>query len=114
VGRPALYATTRQFLDDLGVESLDQLPAMDGSAGQLAMLEQIEFGMPDAAIPEDVEQTQDSAAPAEMDAEAGPVMGLTSSGGSLVQGNEPADVAVETLSSGDPLVGDADARQTNE
>ncbi len=29
-GRPALYATTRQFLDDLGVASLDQLPALDG------------------------------------------------------------------------------------
>jgi segregation and condensation protein B len=28
-GRPALYATTRQFLDDLGVSSLDQLPALD-------------------------------------------------------------------------------------
>jgi segregation and condensation protein B len=27
-GRPALYATTRQFLDDLGLKSLDQLPAM--------------------------------------------------------------------------------------
>ncbi|MBO9643873.1 MAG: SMC-Scp complex subunit ScpB, partial [Pseudacidovorax sp.] len=27
VGRPALYATTRQFLDDLGLASLDQLPA---------------------------------------------------------------------------------------
>lgn len=25
-GRPALYATTRQFLDDLGLRSLDQLP----------------------------------------------------------------------------------------
>ena len=45
VGRPALYATTRQFLDDLGVESLDQLPAMDSPAGQIAMLEQIEFGV---------------------------------------------------------------------
>jgi segregation and condensation protein B len=30
-GRPALYATTRQFLDDLGVASLDQLPPLDGS-----------------------------------------------------------------------------------
>ncbi len=30
-GRPALYATTRQFLDDLGVASLDQLPLLDGS-----------------------------------------------------------------------------------
>lgn len=45
VGRPGLYATTRQFLDDLGLESLDQLPAMDNAAGQASMLEQIEFGM---------------------------------------------------------------------
>lgn len=27
-GRPALYATTRQFLDDLGLTSLEQLPAL--------------------------------------------------------------------------------------
>ena len=32
VGRPALFATTRQFLDYLGLESLDQLPALDGPA----------------------------------------------------------------------------------
>lgn len=30
VGRPALFATTRQFLDDLGLESLDQLPLLEG------------------------------------------------------------------------------------
>lgn len=29
-GRPALFATTRQFLEDLGLESLDQLPTLDG------------------------------------------------------------------------------------
>lgn len=28
-GRPALYATTRQFLDDLGLASLDQLPPLE-------------------------------------------------------------------------------------
>ena len=28
-GRPALYATTRQFLDDLGLRSLDELPPLD-------------------------------------------------------------------------------------
>jgi segregation and condensation protein B len=28
-GRPALYATTRQFLDDLGLKSLDQLPSLE-------------------------------------------------------------------------------------
>ncbi|NPC54009.1 SMC-Scp complex subunit ScpB [Caenimonas soli] len=36
-GRPALFATTRQFLDDLGIESLDQLPLLD-SPGQQAAL----------------------------------------------------------------------------
>jgi segregation and condensation protein B len=29
-GRPALFATTKQFLDDLGLASLDQLPLLDG------------------------------------------------------------------------------------
>ena len=39
-GRPALYATTRQFLDDLGLDSLDRLPLLDGtpSAQVLAAL----------------------------------------------------------------------------
>jgi len=32
VGRPALYATTRQFLDDLGLASLDQLPLIESPA----------------------------------------------------------------------------------
>lgn len=32
-GRPALYATTRQFLDDLGILSLSELPALE--SGQL-------------------------------------------------------------------------------
>ena len=50
VGRPALYATTRQFLDDLGVESLDQLPVLSSGEGEGAMLEQIEFGLSDSAV----------------------------------------------------------------
>ncbi|MDE2297862.1 MAG: SMC-Scp complex subunit ScpB [Burkholderiales bacterium] len=32
-GRPALLATTRQFLDDLGLASLEQLPLMAGGTG---------------------------------------------------------------------------------
>jgi segregation and condensation protein B len=31
-GRPALYATTRQFLDDLGLSSLAELPPIDAGA----------------------------------------------------------------------------------
>ena len=32
-GRPALLATTRQFLDDLGLSGLDQLPTLEGADG---------------------------------------------------------------------------------
>ena len=49
VGRPALYATTRRFLDDLGVESLAELPAMDRPPVHPAMSEQIESGMGEAS-----------------------------------------------------------------
>ena len=38
VGRPGLYATTRQFLDDLGLESLDQLPMLDTPSEQAASM----------------------------------------------------------------------------
>lgn len=31
VGRPALFATTKQFLDDLGLASLDQLPMLESA-----------------------------------------------------------------------------------
>ncbi|WP_370652444.1 SMC-Scp complex subunit ScpB [Aquabacterium sp.] len=37
-GRPGLYATTRHFLDDMGLKSLDQLPALDGMLGAQGML----------------------------------------------------------------------------
>jgi segregation and condensation protein B len=33
-GRPALYATTRQFLDDLGLQRLDELPTIRMDSGQ--------------------------------------------------------------------------------
>ena len=39
VGRPSLFATTRQFLDDLGLQSLDQLPVLEDTATQTAMLD---------------------------------------------------------------------------
>ncbi len=45
-GRPALYATTRQFLDDLGLSSLDQLPLLEGPGG-LEALAGLGGGQPD-------------------------------------------------------------------
>jgi segregation and condensation protein B len=55
VGRPALFATTKQFLDDLGLESLNQLPILDNSAAQASMLDKLssrgESGEGDAQVP---------------------------------------------------------------
>jgi segregation and condensation protein B len=50
-GRPALFATTKQFLDDLGLTSLDQLPPLqdmvggDKQAEELAELQALEVGL---------------------------------------------------------------------
>jgi segregation and condensation protein B len=46
-GRPALFATTRQFLDDLGIESLDQLPTLGSSAGEAHVLQALYEGSKD-------------------------------------------------------------------
>lgn len=43
VGRPALFATTRQFLDDLGLASLDELPPLDGNDVQESALDRLDF-----------------------------------------------------------------------
>jgi segregation and condensation protein B len=51
VGRPALYATTRQFLDDLGLTALDQLPALGQGFGSEAVLQSLP-GFEDVPIAE--------------------------------------------------------------
>jgi len=56
VGRPALFATTRQFLDDLGLDSLDQLPLLESPAQQANLLASLGAAsgddQPDLAIEE--------------------------------------------------------------
>lgn len=54
VGRPALLATTRQFLDDLGLQSLSQLPVLEQAVQVLETLEVL----PEA--PQSVLKTADS------------------------------------------------------
>lgn len=39
IGRPALFATTKHFLDDLGLSSLDQLPLLETPAQRLNLME---------------------------------------------------------------------------
>ena len=52
VGRPALFATTRQFLDDLGLSSLDQLPAIDNPSQQAQLLASLAGAEGDAGHPD--------------------------------------------------------------
>ena len=66
-GRPALYATTRQFLDDLGLASLDQLPPIDGSMPTAASFEALNeqpslLDDGQAALPLEGEAANDAAA----------------------------------------------------
>jgi segregation and condensation protein B len=68
-GRPALFATTRQFLDDLGLASLDQLPVLENPAQQSQLLASLgahdDQAQPSLAI-------EPSADPAPAAAEAAP------------------------------------------
>ena len=52
VGRPALFATTRQFLDDLGLASLDRLPPLDGNDTQASALDRLDFEALSAHLPD--------------------------------------------------------------
>jgi segregation and condensation protein B len=76
-GRPALYATTRQFLDDLGLTALDELPPLADPSAQLNadLLGQhaIEFA--------DIETAQDLAA------------GEDAGSGEQLESTQPAEVA---------------------
>jgi segregation and condensation protein B len=61
VGRPALFATTRQFLDDLGLSSLDQLPPLDSSEVQESALGRLDFDALGSALSDATDE--DAAAP---------------------------------------------------
>ncbi len=76
-GRPALYATTRQFLDDLGLDSLDRLPALDGGAPSAEVLaglgaEQVDLLGDQALLPLDAPGEDEAAADAPSNGAAEP------------------------------------------
>jgi segregation and condensation protein B len=62
-GRPALYATTRHFLDDLGLRSLEELPMLDANWSDTAeallpgMTEVASESGTDQPAPESIDQT---------------------------------------------------------
>ncbi len=90
VGRPALFATTRQFLDDLGLESLDQLPALGDPKAQADVLESLAMPLPG------MEEQEASAA---IDDLTAPLLGFAADGGAAAA---PADPLEFSLSSEAP------------
>jgi len=49
-GRPALLATTRQFLDDLGLASLSQLPEIGSAEGEAGLIDALQAELGDDAV----------------------------------------------------------------
>ncbi|MBR8398270.1 SMC-Scp complex subunit ScpB [Burkholderia cenocepacia] len=70
-GRPALYATTKQFLDDLGLKALDDLPALEEPAANIeaALLAQQAMDFDGDVVVADVPQALADEAPADESAE---------------------------------------------
>ena len=64
VGRPALFATTRQFLDDLGISSLDQLPEVG------PLQEQILASLNIDSMPADIPSDRQAELPMSVNAES--------------------------------------------
>jgi len=73
VGRPGLYATTRQFLDDLGLASLDQLPVIESPSQQGALIDALHraAGEDQPTLPIEEVVANPEAAPAEAGAVGG-------------------------------------------
>ena len=89
VGRPALFATTRQFLDDLGLSSLDQLPPLEASEVQESSLGSLDFeSLAAAQLPAPTEEGDGVPADAENPADADDATGTPAG----APPDEPADV----------------------
>jgi len=60
VGRPALFATTRQFLDDLGLQSIAELPQLQAGAADMLEGDERQAAL---ALPADERPNLDEGAP---------------------------------------------------
>ncbi|HEX5357908.1 MAG TPA: SMC-Scp complex subunit ScpB [Aquabacterium sp.] len=71
-GRPGLYATTKQFLDDLGLASLNELPTLDGLPVSQALLPGLEESEPEDGPADEAGPTEDQPSLLESDAALSP------------------------------------------
>ena len=104
-GRPALYATTRQFLDDLGLASLEQLPMLESSALNPGAMAEALAGQPSLLEPEqgalalDGELAIEVSLPAEaaVEVDTGPPAESSAESAAEISAEAPAEVSAEPL-----------------
>ena len=94
VGRPGLYATTKHFLDDLGLSSLDQLPSLQDPAELGDSFSKLEDIVNDSQIEMDLEGSGETSNVSHVESADG-------------------DEAIGNLSGADPLVSDEANHEQN-
>lgn len=105
VGRPALFATTRQFLDDLGLQSLDQLPMLEETQAQQSLFKALDGEEGEAAAAEGAEAGEGVQVDAQLQA------GEASAD---EQGDEAAEVVQTDAEPAQPAVAEEVAEQVAE
>ena len=65
-GRPALFSTTAEFLDDLGLRSLSELPSLQDAGGEAVAELELQLADASAASSEDSQQSNSESRPSEL------------------------------------------------
>jgi len=100
-GRPALFASTKQFLDDLGLESLIQLPPLQAVSEQLMNADDAQqMQAIEAHLEENLNQTSMDFS-AETDA---PAVSVTEAGAEVESEIQSSTAAVELMTSGEEFI----------
>ena len=103
-GRPALFGTTRQFLDDLGMRALDELPPLESAQAAAALagldlggaeIQPDEIAIAQGLVPEETGTSAQAAAAAVADA-----LGDAPAQGALLE--DPSGSAADGLQEGAP------------
>mgnify|MGYP000665536980 CR=1 FL=1 len=96
VGRPALFGTTRQFLDDLNLKSLTELPALDDDALPADVLEALALQTGAAASAQVAEEAgQGAEASGGVDADGAPSAGGENAGTEVESGADAGASAAD-------------------
>jgi segregation and condensation protein B len=95
-GRPALFGTTRQFLDDLGLRALDELPPLE-AGGAMAALEGLDLTGGDTIVPNGAEAADTADTADTIKADAADAIGAEPSSvdAQVVEGESAEEQAVE-------------------